>query len=206
MIPRTQIRGRPMSSDRQRRRAVLFATGIVCSTISTGCLTSSFVRRAADPPARSRLRQPAEVPASGAMAQNRTQPGRTDSSVRSASVQAADAPLAGSSPATPFLTAPGPSSPAPAGAFPLELQAVPSESTGKVAPGGAGPPAAAPSTEPPAPASTPLLDAAIQRVADITRQQREAIASSPAPDATDEPKQPRVPSLIAGTQSPVAED
>ena len=124
---------------------------------------------------------------------------------RSASVQAADAPLAGASAATPFLIAPGPSSPAPAGAFPLELQAVPSESTGKVIPGGAAPPPAAPRTEQPAPASTPLIDAHIQRVADITRQQREAIASSPSPDDAEEPKRARVPSLISGTHSLVAE-
>ena len=204
MIPRTQIRGRPMFLDRRRRRAVLFATGIVCSTISTGCLSSSLARRAADPTSEAPSAT-AEAQAGRREAQNSTQPGRTDSLVRSASVQAGDAPLAGSSPATPFLIAPGPSSPAPAAAFPLELQTVPSESPGTAAPGGAGPRTVAPSTERPAPVSTPLIDAHIQRVADITRQQREAIVSSAAPDVTEEPKRARVPSLISGNQSLVAE-
>jgi hypothetical protein len=193
-----------MLSDRQRRRAVLFATGIVYSTISTGCLTSSFVRRAGDPNS-----EPASA-ASENLSERRdvqklTRPGRMDSSVRSASVQAADAPLVGASAATPFLTAPGPSSPAPAGPFPLELQAVPTESTGKAVPGAAGSPPTVPSALHPAPVSTPLIDAAIQRVADITRQQREAIASSPTPDTTEEPKRARVPSLISATQPLVAE-
>ena len=69
----------------------------------------------------------------------------------------------------------------------------------------AGPPAAAPSVERPAPASTPLIDAHIQRVADITRQHREAIASSPTPDEPEEPTRPRVPSLMFSAGSLVAE-
>jgi hypothetical protein len=205
MIPRTQIRGRPMFLDRRRRRAVLFATGIVCLTISAGCLSSSLARRAPETTSEPAAAV-AQVPAETRDAQNRTQPGRTDSSVRSASVQAADIPLAGASPATPFLIAPGPSSPAPAGAFPLELQAVPSESNGKGVPGGGGAPTAGPGTEQPAPASTPLIDAHIQRVADITRHQREAIASSLSPDEIQEPNGARVSSLNSGTQSLVAEN
>jgi hypothetical protein len=204
MFPRAQIRGRPMPSDRQRRRAILFTTGIVCTSISTGCLTSSFTRRATDPNSEPPV-VANDAPNERRDVQNRAYTGRTDASVRSASVQASDVPLAGASLATPFLTAPGPSSPAPAGAFPLELQAVPGESIGKVTPKKAEPSPAAPSTEQPPRASTPLLDAAIQRVTEISRQQREEIASSPTPNATQEPKRPRVPSLISTTQSLVAE-
>ena len=194
-----------MFLDRRRRRAVLLATGIVCSTISAGCLSSSLARRAADATSEP-TSAAALVSAEKRDLQARTQPGRTDSSVRSASVQAADAALAGETAATPFMIAPGPLSPAPAGAFPLELQAVPSESAGKAVPGGAGPRTGTPSTaQPPPPTNTPLIDAHIQRVADITRQQREAIASSPSPDETEVPKRAFVPSLISGSQSLVAE-
>ena len=192
-----------MPSDRQRRRAVLLATGIVCSTISTGCLTSSFVRRAADPPSEPSSTV-SEPPVEQRPVQNGASRARTDSSVRSASVQQADSTSAGATPATPFLADPLTSSPAPAGVFPLELQAVPSESTGKVVPKGGGAPADPPATKQPAPTSTPLLDAAIERVADVTRQHREAIAASPTPDdAAEKPKRPRLPSRMPAKQSPI---
>ncbi len=42
-----------------------------------------------------------------------------------------------------------------------------------------------------APASTPLLDAAIQRVADITREQREAIAAIPVPEPAENGMRPQ---------------
>jgi hypothetical protein len=87
--------------------------------------------------------------------------------------------LAAASTATPFQIAPGASSPVPAAEFPLELRALPAPSAGKSNPGVPGAAPAAPKAEPAAPASTPLLDAAIQRVAEVTRQHREAIDSSP---------------------------
>jgi hypothetical protein len=196
-----------MPSDRHRRRAVFLAAGIVFSTISSGCLTSSL-RRGADAPA-SASEPPTvarDVPGEGRDAQNRVHPGRTDSSVRNASVQASDAPLGGVAIATPFLTTPVPSSPAPAGAFPLELQAVPTESPGNGRPGRSGPPTSAPSAQPAVPASTPLLDAAIQRVADITRQQREAIAASPTPEPEEEQKkQPQVRAPFPARQSAISQ-
>ena len=198
-----------MPRDRQGRRAVLLATGIVCLTISSGCLTSSFVRRTNDP-----APPPSSTASSGSDdrrdAQNIALPGRTDSSVRNASVQPADESLAGASSATPFLRTPEATPSPPAGAFPIELQAAPAETTGNVAPGSAeskvpaGPvPAAepaAPAVEVPGPASTPLLDAAIQRVADVTRQQREAIAASPDPIEDQRPA--RVSAPPPATRSP----
>ena len=195
-----------MPRDRQSRRALLLATGIVCSTISTGCLTSAFNRRAADPQAEPS--SPGKVLPGDRIDVQKTPSGaRTDSSVRSASVQAADGSLTGATLATPFLITPGAST-APAGAFPFELQTAPGESEGRSAPGGAGVQApAAPAAESAPPASTPLLDAAIQRVADVTRQQREAIASSP--DATEDQTRKRVspppaasPSAAPKTQPP----
>ncbi len=121
-----------------------------------------------------------------------------DTSVRNASVKAADGPPAGAALATPFLTSPTSAAPAPAAEFPLELHVVPSEPSGNLAPAGAGSPA----TGSPPPAKTPLLDAAIQRVADVTRQQREDIASRPEPDPAVEPKPPGAPTLILSTRSP----
>jgi hypothetical protein len=50
-----------------------------------------------------------------------------------------------------------------------------------------------------------LIDAHIQRVADIARQQRTAIASRPSPDETAESKRARAASLISGPQSLVSE-
>jgi hypothetical protein len=99
-------------------------------------------------------------------------------------VRAADESLPAASAASLFLKTPVAAPSAPAGEFPIELQAAPSGTTGKVTPGASdatAPAKLAPAEEPPAPASTPLLDAAIQRVADVTRQQREAIAASPDP-------------------------
>ena len=198
-----------MPRDRQTRRTVLLATGIVCSTISTGCLTSSFGRRAPDP-APEPSSSASALPGDRRDAQNTAPPGPTDSSVRNASVQAADGPLTGASLATPFLKTPEASPSPPAGAFPFELQAAPAESTGKVTPSEAEakPPAGpAPAADPPAPASTPLLDAAIQRVADVTRQHREAIASSPDPMEDQSPRRvsaplPTTPSPVPKTQEP----
>jgi hypothetical protein len=76
----------------------------------------------------------------------------------------------------------------PAAEFPLELQTVPAGSSGKdkgtqSVPGATAPPV---KVEPAPPASTPLLDAAIQRVADITREQREAIAAIPVPEPAED--------------------
>jgi hypothetical protein len=176
-----------MPSDRQRRRAVLLAMGVVCSTMATGCLTSSFVRRPTEPrPERTATATESSKMQEGG--QSRTQIVRIDESVRSASVKAADeSTAAAAAPATPFEIAPGPASPAPAGTFPIELQVVPTESNGKFTPGSAGAPPAAPSGEQPAPnrSKTPLLDAQIQRVADITRQQRDEIAANPIHDETE---------------------
>ena len=161
-----------MPHDRHIRRAVLFATGIVCSTISAGCLTSPFVRRATDPAPESSSTA-SSVPGDRRDVQHVDPPGRTDSSVRSASVQAADESVTGASLATPFLKTPEVTPSAPAGAFPIELQAAPAETTTINTPGApeSQPPAgraraaepAAADRDPPAPASTPLLDAAIQQ-------------------------------------------
>jgi hypothetical protein len=190
-----------MPSDRQSRRAVLLAMGIVCSTISTGCFTSPFVRRTPAP-----TPEPSSLPTAATGdrrdAQNTTKSGRVDSSVRSASVQPADVPVAGATLATPFLLAPGAASPAPAGEFPLELQAAPAGPTGKPAPSAPGNTAPAGNAEPTPATSTPLLDAAIQRVADVTRQQREAIASSASPESPDNRKQPQVPTAAGDKESP----
>src|SRR5271165_790415 len=95
-----------MPRDRQTRRALLLATGIVCSTITAGCLSSGLNRRGADPSAESA--SPGKVSTGGQVdLQNASARGLTDPSVRSASVQAADGPLTGASLATPFLPTPG---------------------------------------------------------------------------------------------------
>ena len=168
-----------MPSDRQRWRAVLLTTGIVCATTCSGCFTFPFARRTTDP-----APEPSSSSSANSdhlsVAPNSTPPGRVDSSVRSASVHATDVPAAASL-ATPFLTAPGGSSPTPAAEFPLELQAVPAGSNGQEkgtlgVPALGAPPA---KVEPARPAATPLLDAAIQRVADITREQRRDHAPAP---------------------------
>jgi hypothetical protein len=186
-----------MPSDRRGWRAVLLATGIVCATTSAGCFTSSFARRAADTASERSFSSSANAD-HRSDASNTTPPGRVDASVRSASVDAADIPAAATI-ATPFLTAPGSASSTPAAEFPLELRAVPTGSNGKEkgtlgTPGQSAPP---PEAEPAPPASTPLLDAAIKRVADITREQREAIASAPVPDSAEDAKRPQAAAPIA---------
>ncbi len=201
LLARAQIRGRPMPSDRQSWRAVLLATGIVCTTVCNGCFTSSFVRRTPDP-APDAFTAPNDSAGDRGSAQNTAPQGRVDSSVRSASVRAADVPTAGAAVATPFVLAPGPGSPAPAGEFPLELQAAPGGPNGKTAPSAPGGAAPSPTTEPAPPASTPLLDAAIQRVAEVSREQREAIAASPGPDPPDTLKWPQPPVSLLNSEAP----
>ncbi len=176
-----------MPSDRQKRRAVLLATGIVCSTISTGCFTAPFVRRGTES-----VPEPGSsagtTPVSRADTQNNNQPRLLDSSVRNASVRAADVPASAATLATPFLTGPGAPSPAPAAEFPLEPHNLPGASSDKALPREPAAQAPPPQAEPAPPPSTPLLDSYIQRVADVTRQQREAIESSPAPESSDDRK------------------
>ena len=180
-----------MPSDRQRRRAVLLATGIVCSTISSGCFTSSFGRRAPDnAPDPS---QPASASSDdrGGLQTTSPPPGRVDSSVRGASALAADGLVPGAALATPFALSPGSSSPAPAGEFPLELQADPGATPARLTPRNRPNLTAPADTEEAPAASTPLLDAAIKRVNDVSREQREAIASSTIADPPEVPKRPQ---------------
>jgi hypothetical protein len=92
----------------------------------------------------------------------------------------------------------------PAAEFPLELQTVPAGSSGKdkgtlSVPGATVPPVKA---EPAPPASTPLLDAAIQRVADITREQREAIAAIPVPEPAEDGMRPQAATPINQQRAP----
>jgi hypothetical protein len=166
------LRGRSMPRDRQASRGFLVVIGILCGSFSTGCLRSSVLRQDEGPVSR-------PAPASDAPPSNHafsSRPGAPDvggtgNSVLAPSGISASLPLG-----NPVATPPTELQPAPApvqnqtALGPLPPQPVPSS-----------PPAAAPVEETPADKPTPLLDAAIERVAAVTRQQRESLESAPPP-------------------------
>ena len=152
------IRGRSMPRDRRTFRAILAMMGLLCWSLSTGCLRSTMLRPADGP-----VRQPAPA----------------------------------NDPPTPMLAPSGPpASTPPVGPAALpstELQAAPTPIPIQAAlapltpqPPPTIPPVTTPASEAPAAQPTPLLDAAIERVATVTRQQRESLESAASPSESDD--------------------
>jgi hypothetical protein len=151
------IRGRSMPRDLRTFRAILGVMGLLCWSLSTGCLRSTMLRPADGPVA-----QPA--PANGA----------------AAPVLAPATPPASTPPAGPAAL---PSTELQAAPTPLQDQATLAPLTSQPTP--AIPPVTAPAGNAPAAKPTPLMDAAIERVAIVTRQQREALDSAASPAESD---------------------
>ncbi len=153
-------RGRSMSRDRQTFRAFFVVLTILGWSLSTGCLRSTIL-----PPADGPAPQPARAngPATSVLAP----------SAPSVSTQAAG-------PTTRTMTD-------------LQAAPTPTQDQAALAPLTPQPPPAIPSVTPsaaeaPAANSTPLMDAAIERVAAVTRQQRDSLdsaRSAPEPDGHD---------------------
>ena len=165
-------RGRSMPRDRQTLREFLVWTGVLCSSLSTGCLRSTNLRQddgpvsrpasASDPfkNGRASSSSPSGMPAKGGPTSSALAPSTAAASTHSASATPA-------SPAE-LQTA----------RTPAQNQAALEPATPSAAP--ANPPAASPpEEEAPADKPTPLLDAAIERVAAVTREQPESLESSP---------------------------
>jgi hypothetical protein len=151
------IRGRSMPRDLRTFRAILGVMGLLCWSLSTGCLRSTMLR-----PADGLVAQPA--PASGAAAPvlaPATPPASTPpagpAALASTELQAAPTPLQDQAPSAPLTSQPPPASP----------------------------PVTAPADNAPAAKPTPLMDAAIERVAIVTRQQRESLDSATSPAESD---------------------
>jgi hypothetical protein len=151
------IRGRSMPRDRRTFRAILEVMGLLCWSLSTGCLRSTMLRPADGPVA-----QPA--PANGPVAP----------------VLAPTTPPASTPPAGPAAL---PSTELQAAPTPLQDQAALAPLTSQPPP--AIPPVTAPAGNAPAAKPTPLMDAAIERVATVTRQQRESLDSAAARSESD---------------------
>jgi hypothetical protein len=153
------IWGRSMPRDRRTFRAILGVMGLLCWSVSTGCLRSTMLRPADGPVA-----QPAS--ANGPVAAVLAPP---------------SAPKSNTPPAGPAALPPSELQAAPA---PVQNQAALAPLTPQP------PPAIAPVTEPaseaPAANPTPLMDAAIERVATVTRQQRESLDSVATPAESDD--------------------
>jgi hypothetical protein len=150
-------RGRSMPRDLRTFRAVLGVMGLLCWSLSTGCLRSTMLRPADGPVA-----QPA--PANGPVAPVialATPPASTPlagpAALASTELQAAPTPLQDQAPSAPLTSQPPP----------------------------AIPPVTAPADNAPAAKPTPLMDAAIERVAIVTRQQRESLDSATSPAESD---------------------
>ncbi len=140
------IRGRSMPRDRRTVRAILGVMGLLCWSLSTGCLRSTMLRPADGPGAKAAL-----------------------SNGPAASAPVPATPPAGTPPTGPTATPPTELQPAPT---PIQDRAAMAPLTPQ--PSSATPPVTAPASESPAANPTPLMDAAIERVANVTRQQRES--------------------------------
>jgi len=187
-----------MPRDRQTRRALLLSIGIACSAISTGCLRTAIVRPAQEPPAEppssgipNPVDRPVATPGAGQGPVDAPAMNQTPSSV-------------GSSPgtATPLVTKPvvPPTPPVitpptdPSAVDPVQLLAAPTEP--RSVPDSAEPrgvTAATPAGDVPAVSATPLLDAAIKRVATVTREHHESIAAASMLAAPED----GIPTLVA---------
>ncbi len=210
-----------MACDRLNWRALLISVCIVGLASTAGCLRSSLLRPAVEPVLEPQ--SPAEQePDANERSVIPTGTGAPKPvSAHTASLAAGAASLATplTSVATPALSEPGPSALSGAAKSGASVPLPPDPSSaltpspndnaahpGPVAPakssagttgGSSQPPAPLPTDQSPAASSTPLLDAAIQRVEALTRQQRESLGST---DPADE-REKKSTRLSANTNS-----
>jgi hypothetical protein len=168
-------RDRSMPRDRQAVRAFLVSAGILFGSLSTGCLRPTILRPDANTPAPKGA-STASIRPQPADSLNPATSGTLENSSNDRSTPALDptpaAPPLGAQVAPPALNAqPAPSSTQ----VPPPLSPVPSQ------PGAGNSTATSPVDETPATTEqpTPLLDAALERVAAVTREQRESLDSAP---------------------------
>jgi hypothetical protein len=165
-------RGRSMPRDRQSVRGFLVWTGVLCTSLSTGCLRSTLLRQDDGPASR---------PASSSDALKNGRASSSSPPANTAPGGPADSALALS---TPTSTTPS-AGPAPAPPAGLRGARTPDQSEAALEPATpsqvpTNPTVAPPTEETPTDKPTPLLDAAIERVTAVTRQQRETLESSPS--------------------------
>ena len=187
-------RGRSMPRDRRMCRALLVMLGILGSSLATGCLRSPLLRPADGP-----------MPQSGPLKDPLPPSEPATSSVPTPQVKAdsGDKAVFPSTPAV--IPSPAASSAATA---PLELQAAPTPLQVQAAdvpmpspqPQSATPVAAPPAGQAPETQTTPLLDAAIERVTAIREQQRDL----PDPEVSPARRDQTPPSPIARISPAVA--
>ena len=172
-------RGRSMPRDRQSIRAYLMLVGILCWSLSTGCLRPSILRPDAGPATKSAA--PSESTTN--TRSSSSEPAMPLAAATNATSAPAPSPAAASPPPAPLAMSP-----------PTDVQSatIPAQNQTPLAPispepGSNNPPAALPANETPADndRSTPLLDAALERVASYRREQRESLDSS-APQSEPE--------------------
>ncbi len=171
-----------MPRDRQTWRALIVSIGLFCLTVSNGCLTSSFVRSGSGPvPDSSSAATPEPAnhasalpdPASGLVV-SPTSPAPPQRTAMAAGGRQVSTPAA-----FPLTTASqGPDAAA------LQLEGAPiavDPSHNATGTGGISEPNATSDLDSSAARATPMLDAAIKRVADVTEQQRESRAADAMP-------------------------
>ena len=168
-------RGRSMPRCASTCRDFAVMIGILCASVSTGCLRSTVLRQDDGPTTR-----PALTPAPPAN-NRRSLPSGTDTPGVEGTGNAAVTP-----PVSP-MSSPPPTASAPP---PTELQAAPTPVPDQTAltprPAPPSPLVTTPDTEPHTDKPTPLLDAALERIAEVTRQQRDVLGSGPtAPSESD---------------------
>jgi hypothetical protein len=192
-------RGRSMARDRRTFRALLVTIAIVGSSLATGCLRSPMLRPADGPvPQRAESKDPSPV----------NQTAASLASMPQVVVDSGDKVNASPSiPLTPIPAASAATAPLELQAAPATLQAVDADPpAASPQPKTAIPPATPPAGVAPGGHATPLLDAAIERVAAIRKDQRDLLDPAPSSDDPDKGVRTRVapaPPAAAPTRAPV---
>jgi hypothetical protein len=187
-------RGRSMSRDRQAVRALYLVLGILCWSLTTGCLRSTMLQQGGP------STQPASAtgPLPGNQAASSSGSGTPAAGGSGTSVRAPSASPAGDPPA-------GPGAPAS-----TELQAAPTSLQDQATlapltpqPAPTSPPVTASASEATAGEPTPLLDAAIERVQAVTRQQHDSVDSAAPSSEPDNHARSAVAPAAPAVVSPV---
>ena len=168
-------RGRSMPRDRRAFRALCATTGFVCLSVTTGCLKPTLLRPNDDPRPPQSPPPPSE-PTAGAPSVAPAAP--SPRQVRDMFGNPIGATVAFPAEASPAIATPPPSGEPRAGMPPQQLESA-SDSTGPQ-PDALAPVITEPVSETPVANPTPLLDAAIERVAAITRHDESADSGTAA--------------------------
>jgi hypothetical protein len=177
------IRGRSMPRDRRAFKALLATTTLLCVSLTAGCLRSTMLRPTDGPLPPQSPPSSAPTPVTPPVAPSASNPPQSGDLASSP----VNGPQARPTPTLPSRSTPLPLGEPRAGSAPQQIQSA-SDSSGQ-RPDAVTPAIAQPISENPAANPTPLLDAAIERVTAVVRQ--DASEDSEAADSVSQDAPPR---------------